>query len=145
MSNMIVKYLVMSLIMSLIIIGLGMYIKIQSSRIETLNEKLDAATTTIVSYEKERSTIENNLKEQKKIDKKIVEKKEDNTKKVETLRDTLDKKANGEKRDLDNIANRKTTLLEKLINDATKEVGINITNVTDYSIPKCVYEKNCKD
>lgn len=74
------------------------------------------------------------LMEQRRVTQELADNFVSNRNEINELHKTFTYSASGERRDLERIAIGRPTLLERRINDATKEVGKEIETVTDYTI-----------
>lgn len=102
---------------------------------EELNQSLIQDVSAIEGrYDRMETRFNIDLKEQRKVSQDLVDSFVRNRKQINDLHNTFNYSASGQRRDLERIAIGRPTLLERRINDATKEVGKEIENVTDYTI-----------
>jgi len=124
------------LLISIIVFG---YMRIQnlSYKLEVEQDKTDKLTNQISnlndSYKKFSEDIKNDISSQKIILEILNSDRAKNTKELEELRKKFNQSSSGERRNLDLIIENKPTLLERRINDATKKVGEEIENSTNYT------------
>jgi ribosomal protein L16 Arg81 hydroxylase len=108
-----------------------------SYKLEVEQDKTDKLTNQISnlndSYKKFSEDIKNDISSQKIILEILNSDRAKNTKELEELRKKFNQSSSGERRNLDLIIENKPTLLERRINDATKKVGEEIENSTNYT------------
>ena len=128
--------LIWAIIVSIMVVG---YMRIDNLSIKLDNEKqrseqLEEKVTQIAkSYNEFSMQVSRDIADQKNITRVIKEGQEKNRKELEQLRDTFNYSADGSVRDIEKIIEKKPTLLQRRINDATKVVGQEIQQISNYN------------
>lgn len=128
--------LIWAIIVSIMVVG---YMRIDNLTIRLDNEKqrseqLEEKVTQIAkSYNEFSMQVSRDIADQKNITSVIKEGQEKNRKELEQLRDTFNYSADGSVRDIEKIIEKKPTLLQRRINDATKVVGQEIQHISNYN------------
>lgn len=128
--------LIWAIIVSIMVVG---YMRIDNLTIRLDNEKqrseqLEEKVTQIAkSYNEFSMQVSRDIADQKNITSVIKEGQEKNKKELEQLRDTFNYSADGSIRDIEEIIEKKPTLLQRRINDATKVVGQEIQQISNYN------------
>lgn len=128
--------LIWTIIVSIMVVG---YMRIDNLSIKLDNEKqrseqLEEKVTQIAkSYNEFSMQVSRDILDQKNITSVIKEGQEKNRKELEQLRDTFNYSADGSVRDIEKIIEKKPTLLQRRINDATKVVGQEIQQISNYN------------
>lgn len=101
---------------------------------QAMNLQLEQDLNSVVrQYDSMLSRIGADLLEQRNITQGLYDNFRDNNRQLNELERTFNYTASGLRRDLERIAIARPTLLQRRINDATKEVGIDIESITDYT------------
>lgn len=128
--------LIWAIIVSIMVVG---YMRIDNLTIRLDNEKqrseqLEEKVTQIAkSYNEFSMQVSRDIADQKNITSVIKEGQEKNKKELEQLRDTFNYSADGSNRNIEEIIEKKPTLLQRRINDATKVVGQEIQQISNYN------------
>lgn len=125
----------------LIIAGIVTFGWLRIKYLEAENNNLHNQVTTVAqkyndlatSVEKFKKQISNDLIQQQAINDKIDKIKKDSDKKINKLYNEFNYSKNGNKRNMENIAKQKPGLLQWSINNATKKVGKEIQNYSDFN------------
>ena len=128
--------LIWAIIVSIMVVG---YMRIDNLSIKLDNEKqrseqLEEQVEKIAkSYNEFSRQVNRDITDQRNITSVIKEGQEKNRKELEQLRDTFNYSADGSVRDIEKIIEKKPTLLQRRINDATKVVGQEIQQISNYN------------
>lgn len=116
--------------------------------VEKVEERTEKYNDLVIDVEQFKKEVNENLAQQRRINEDLSNERIKNREKLSDLRSKFNETSGGKQRDFENLAREKPNLIEKRINDATRELGNEIEQITrnrDKSKEKSVSNSNNKE